>query len=168
MHTYKFASLSALLSTVPFLPWRYRVTMAFSMSNTPYNLDHQIGYLLRKVNQRHLAIFADAIPQLTTTQFAALARLAQLGPMSQNRLGRETAMDAATIKGVVERLIRQGFVTTAPDPNDRRRLTVSLTEAGALAYATAMDAAFTVTERTLSPLTEDEAILLHKLLSRMT
>ena len=139
----------------------------YGMSKTPYLLDDQIGYLLRRVNQRHLAIFADAIPQLTTTQFAALARLAQLGPQSQNLLGRETAMDAATIKGVVERLSRQGLVSTAPDPNDRRRLTVSLTEAGALAYAKAMDAAFTVTEKTLAPLTEDEAEVLHKLLQRM-
>ena len=66
-----------------------------------YVLDDQIGYVLRRVTQRHLALFAQAIPDVTTTQMAVLARLAQLGPQSQNALGRETAMDAATIKGVV-------------------------------------------------------------------
>jgi hypothetical protein len=69
-----------------------------------YHLDDQIGYILRRVTQRHLAIFAALIPEVTTTQFAVLARLAEIGPQSQNHLGRATAMDAATIKGVVDRL----------------------------------------------------------------
>ena len=60
----------------------------------PYVLDDQIGYVLRRVTQRHLAIFSETIPGITTTQFAVLARLAQMGPLSQNLLGRETAMDA--------------------------------------------------------------------------
>lgn len=94
-----------------------------------YALDDQIGYILRRVTQRHLAIFADAIPEVTTTQFAVLARLSQLGPLSQNRLGRETSMDAATIKGVVDRLTKLGLTVTHPDPEDSRapasvRLTV--------------------------------------------
>ena len=87
------------------------------------------------MTQRHLAIFAAAIPEVTTTQFAVLARLIETGPVSQNQLGRATAMDAATIKGVVDRLARLGLVTTAADPADRRRLTVALTDAGTALYA---------------------------------
>ena len=45
-----------------------------------YHLDDQIGYILRRVTQRHLSIFAAAIPEVTTTQFAVLARLAEIGP----------------------------------------------------------------------------------------
>ena len=70
--------------------------MPQGMTRAPYVLDDQIGYILRRVTQRHLAIFAQAIPDVTTTQFAVLMRLAELGPQSQNALGRETAMDAAT------------------------------------------------------------------------
>jgi DNA-binding MarR family transcriptional regulator len=79
--------------------------------------------------------FAAAIPEVTTTQFAVLARLAEIGPVSQNHLGRATAMDAATIKGVVDRLAKLGLVTTTADPADRRRLTVSLTAAGTDLFA---------------------------------
>ena len=71
-----------------------------------YRLDDQIGFLLRRANQRHLSLFAEVIPELTTTQLAALAKLHEQGAMSQNQLGRATAMDAATIKGVVGRLER--------------------------------------------------------------
>ena len=81
-----------------------------------YRLDEQVGYLLRRVNQRHLAVFAGVIPEVTTTQLAAIAKLAELGPLSQNQLGRATAMDAATIKGVVGRLVQRRLVTTVAEP----------------------------------------------------
>jgi DNA-binding MarR family transcriptional regulator len=133
-----------------------------------YCLDDQIGYLLRRVTQRHLAIFAAAIPEVTTTQFAVLARLAQVGPLSQNHLGRETAMDGATIKGVVDRLTRLGYVATGADPDDRRRLTVTLTEAGAALFAARTGTALKVSQDTLSPLTPAERETLLQLLNRLT
>jgi DNA-binding MarR family transcriptional regulator len=133
-----------------------------------YCLDDQIGYLLRRVTQRHLAIFAAAIPEVTTTQFAVLARLAQVGPLSQNHLGRETAMDGATIKGVVDRLTRLGYVATGADPDDRRRLTVTLTQAGAALFAARTGTALKVSQDTLSPLTPAERETLLQLLNRLT
>jgi DNA-binding MarR family transcriptional regulator len=133
-----------------------------------YLLDDQIGFLLRRVTQRHLAIFSAAIPELTTTQFAVLARLAELGAQSQNVLGRATSMDAATIKGVVDRLTRDGLVETAADPDDRRRLTVSLSAKGAALYENRLQAALEVSAQTLAPLTAAEGALLQELLSRLT
>jgi DNA-binding MarR family transcriptional regulator len=133
-----------------------------------YILDDQIGYILRRVTQRHLSLFSDLIPNVTTTQFAVLARLEELGPQSQNLLGRATAMDAATVKGVVDRLSRQGLVQTAPDPEDRRRLTVTLTDAGADLFHALKDSALQVSGRTLEPLTPDERAQLAALLSRLT
>lgn len=133
-----------------------------------YRLDDQIGYVLRRVSQRHLAIFAAAIPEVTTTQFAVLARLAETGPDSQNHLGRATAMDAATIKGVVDRLAKLGYVATAADPADRRRLTVSLTDAGTRLFETRAATALQVTAETVAPLSDEEAQLLKTLLLRLT
>lgn len=136
--------------------------------NQPYSLDDQIGYVLRRVQQRHLSLFSAAIPQVTTTQWAVLARLHQLGPQSQNLLGRETAMDAATIKGVVDRLLRLGLVATAPDRDDRRRLTVSLTDAGRSLYEATTTTALAVSDATLAPLTAQERETLMTLLLRLT
>jgi MarR family transcriptional regulator, lower aerobic nicotinate degradation pathway regulator len=139
------------------------------MSDTPtYHLDDQVGYLLRRVTQRHLALFAGAIPEVTTTQFAVIARLAEVGPLSQNHLGRATAMDAATIKGVVDRLARLGLVATSADPSDRRRLTVALTKAGLALFSARKTTALQVSAETVAPLTADEARLLTSLLTRLT
>lgn len=136
--------------------------------HTPYTLDDQIGYVLRRVTQRHLALFSEAIPEVTTTQFALLARLAEMGEMSQNHLGRAAAMDAATVKGVVDRLARQGYVSTRPDPDDRRRLTVALTDTGRALFDRRVATALQVSARTLEQLTPAEQALLMALLSRLT
>lgn len=132
-----------------------------------YALDEQVGHLLRRVNQRHLSIFAREIPQLTPPQFAVLARLAERGSLSQNELGRAVALDGATVKGVVGRLARQDLVGTAADPGDKRRLIVSLTPAGSALFRQLVPAGFAATRATLDPLTETEQVLLIDLLRRL-
>ena len=133
-----------------------------------YVLDEQVGFPLRRVTQWHLAIFSDQIPHVTTTQFAVLARLAEHWLQSQNQLGRATAMDAATIKGVVNRLGRKGLLSTSADLEDRRRLTVSLTEAGLAMFETHFTKALIISQKTLEPLTQVEQAQLMALLSRLT
>ncbi|SDW68299.1 DNA-binding transcriptional regulator, MarR family [Albimonas donghaensis] len=132
-----------------------------------YRLDAQIGHLLRRANQRHLSIFSDRIPDLTPRQFAALAKLHEDGPVSQNQLGRATAMDAATIKGVIDRLAKRDLVSTAASPDDRRRLIVSLTEAGAALFAALAEDAVAATHATLAPLDPDDRAQLLRLLVRI-
>lgn len=133
-----------------------------------YCLDEQIGFILRRAHQRHTAIFAREIAgDLTPTQFAALARLHELGECSQNRLGRLVAVDAATIKGVVERLQARGLIETAPDASDRRRMIVSLTEKGRNLAREAIASAVRITGKTLKPLSRSEQEALLGLLSRI-
>lgn len=147
-------------------PVRYRERV--EKASAPYVLDDQIGFVLRRVTQRHIGIFTGAIGEVTTTQFAALAKLAELGPLSQNHLGRETAMDAATIKGVVDRLRREGLVATTDDPDDRRRLTVALSDRGAALFARLAPVALDISAETLAPLDPAERDQLLLLLSRLT
>ncbi|MGN6583640.1 MAG: MarR family winged helix-turn-helix transcriptional regulator [Rhizobiaceae bacterium] len=133
-----------------------------------YELDEQIGFLLRKANQRHVAIFARHISDLTPPQFAALAKLEEVGPTSQNQLGAMVAMDAATIKGVIDRLKARKLVASAPDREDRRRIVVSLTAEGRSIVGGLLAAAATITEETLAPLNAREAATLLRLLTRLT
>lgn len=122
-----------------------------------YQLDEQVGFLLRRAHQRHTALFAAHMPAgLTPTQFSALARLHERGPMSQNLLGREIAVDAATIKGVVDRLVTRRLVAVAPDPEDLRRVTVSLTDEGATFVTECIPIAQEISELTLAPLADRE------------
>lgn len=132
-----------------------------------YRLDDQIGFLLRRATQRHLSIFSARLPDLTPTQLAVLAKLHEQGPASQNQLGRETAMDAATVKGVIDRLARRGLVATRPSAEDRRRLRVSLTEEGRALFADAAGEGLAISQATLAPLAPDDRRRLIDLLRRI-
>ena len=132
-----------------------------------YRLQDQVGFLLRKANQRHVAIFASRITDLTPPQFAALAMLGEAGECSQNQLGQMVAMDAATIKGVIDRLKARGFVALSEDPGDKRRLVVALTAAGRDTLQTLLQSAREITGETLSPLNAREAATFVKLLAKL-
>jgi DNA-binding MarR family transcriptional regulator len=138
------------------------------MAARPYILDDQVGFILRQASQRHTAIFAaHMVHGLTPTQFAALARLAEAGASSQNRLGRLTAMDGATIKGVADRLRKRGLIAAVPDPQDRRRVMLDLTDDGRRVAAEAMAAGREITEATLAPLSAQERAALLDLLAKL-
>src|SRR3982074_3217584 len=133
-----------------------------------YVLEEQIGFILRQVWQRHATIFAREIGiNLTATQSAALAKLTETGPCSQNQLGRLTAMDVATVKGVIDRLTARGLTETSADPEDGRRLLVSLTRAGQQMAEKAAPTALTTTRETLAPLDAKERETLVALLSKL-
>ena len=133
-----------------------------------YVLDEQIGFILRQVWQRHATIFAQEIGiNLTSAQWAALSKLTETGPCSQNQLGRLTAMDVATIKGVIDRLTARGLTETRADPDDGRRLLVSLTRAGQQLAEKVAPNALAITRETLAPLDARERETLVELLSKL-
>lgn len=133
-----------------------------------YALDEQVGFLMRRANQRHLSIFAEAMSDLTPTQFAALAKLCELGAISQNALGRATAMDGATIKGVVDRLRAKGLLASSPDPNDQRRILLKPTARGWDLFEAIAPAAHKISKDTLAPLNEAEQTIFLLLLQKLT
>lgn len=131
-------------------------------------LGEQVGFLMRIAMQRHTAIFtARMIDGLTQTQFAALAKLYEVGPCSQNHLGRLICLDAATIKGVVDRLGGRGLVTALTDPKDRRRRAVALTARGREVTEVAQKVAGEISTATLAPLTADEQHAIIRLLKKL-
>lgn len=76
-------------------------------------------------------------------------------------------MDVATIKGVVERLARRGYILTRPDPDDRRRVLISLSPEGRALYRSSVDAARRVTAETLLPLKPQDRATLYRLLKQL-
>lgn len=135
--------------------------------NSDYRLEDQIGFKLRLANQKHLELFARLMPDVTPTQFAVLARLREIGTISQNHLGRLVGMDAATTKGVVDRLRTKGFVSSAKSPVDMRRLEISLTDEGARFAAQAVRTAQDISRATAANLTPRELERLLVLLDKL-
>jgi DNA-binding MarR family transcriptional regulator len=62
--------------------------------------------------------------------YAVLATLAEFGPSAQAQIGRRLGVDRSDMVALLNDLEREGYVSRAPDPADRRRNSVDLTEAG--------------------------------------
>jgi DNA-binding MarR family transcriptional regulator len=127
------------------------------MVSKAYILDEQVGFLMRIAGQRHSVIFQQHVPlDLTPPQFSVLIKVLELGSCSQNELGRRTAMDVATIKGVVDRLRTRKLVTVRSDLKDKRRSVVEPTEE-TKSYADLLkQAGLLISDLTLDPLTATE------------
>jgi MarR family transcriptional regulator, lower aerobic nicotinate degradation pathway regulator len=134
-----------------------------------YDYSEQVGHLLRKAYQRHLGIFEDNVvdPQLTSVQFSVLCALYDLGPSSQADLVRASAIDQATIRGIVQRLEQRKLVTLTSDKGDRRKVILSLTDKGAALTEEMMPRGALISELTMSGLNPAERIALTFLLRKI-
>ncbi|MCJ7997122.1 MarR family transcriptional regulator [Rhizobium cremeum] len=135
-----------------------------------YILDDQVGFLLRLAYQRHMALFTEKMTGgLTPPQFSTLYRLREASePISQNALGRLVGMDAATTKGVVERLLLRELIHVEKDREDRRRYTLFITDAGRRLLDSVLPEMHKISQTTLAPLTPGEQEQFLKLLKRLT
>jgi len=78
--------------------------------------------------------WAGADAGLSLRQYAALSGIRQ-GATSPGELARLWQVTPAVITGVIDRLERRDLVRREPDPDDRRRLRLALTETGLTARA---------------------------------
>ncbi len=135
---------------------------------TGYVLRDQPGVLLRLALRRHTAIFTENMThELTPPQFSVMAKLLEVGPTTQNYLGRLVAFDQATIKGIVDRLQSRGIVALCPDPSDKRRRAVTLTAEGETLAKAAIKRAKEITKKTVAPLSASEQQTLILLLKKL-
>ena len=62
--------------------------------------------------------------------YATLAALEEFGPDSQSGLSDRTGIHRSDLVATINELTARGFVVRAPDPADRRRNTITLTDEG--------------------------------------
>ena len=135
-----------------------------------YRLAHHIGHMIRRAHQRSVSMFLSEFGEiaLTPTQFAALAAIREAGCRSQNLLGRQAAMDPATIQGVLSRLLSRKLVQWETDPNDGRRRLWRLTSEGEKLINRATPLSLECQKKILAPLTPEEQSDLLRLLKKIS
>jgi MarR family transcriptional regulator, lower aerobic nicotinate degradation pathway regulator len=138
-------------------------------SDSDYAFSEQVGHLLRKAYQRHVAIFQrnTCDPQLTGVQFVTLCAVRDRGPSSLNELVQATAVDQATIRGIVERLKARDLITLSSDPNDKRKVVVNLTASGRQMVEDMVPHAKRISELTMAGLNPAERVAMLFLLRKM-
>jgi DNA-binding MarR family transcriptional regulator len=140
-----------------------------TQTSSNYVFSEQVGHLLRRVYQRHVAIFQQSIPdsQLTAVQFVTMCAIQECAPCSLSEIVKATAIDQATVRGIVERLKARQLITVTHDAEDKRKLMVALTTAGADLVSATIPFAHQITESTFGNLNPAERLALMHLLRKM-
>jgi DNA-binding MarR family transcriptional regulator len=76
---------------------------------------------------------------ITVTQYTALTVLEQHPGMSSAQLARHAFVTAQAMEGIVRALVDAGLIDRVRDPENRRRMAISLTPAGVALLAACRD-----------------------------
>ncbi|AFT70563.1 MarR-family transcriptional regulator [Alloalcanivorax dieselolei B5] len=134
-----------------------------------YDFSEQVGHLLRRAYQRHTAIFQrhSCDKQLTAIQFVALCTLVEKGPCSLTDIVQATAIDPATVRGVIKRLKARDWIELSTCPQDQRKVMVTITPLGEALVEEMIPTAQHITDLTMENLNPAERVALLHLLAKM-
>jgi DNA-binding MarR family transcriptional regulator len=124
-------------------------------------LTHTAMYAERLVNEGLAG--ADA----RKWHYAVLVSLRELGPASQATLSRRAGIYRSDLVAVINELADGGYVERTPDPDDRRRNVITITEPGRHHLRRLDKLLTTIQEDLLAPLNPSERDQLTHLLTRL-
>ncbi|MDC0766523.1 MarR family winged helix-turn-helix transcriptional regulator [Streptomyces sp. HD] len=128
------------------------------------------SWLLGRAAARGRALVAEALAAegMKMWHHVVLSAVRDLAPVAQADLGRGVRIDPKDLVGILNDLQSAGLVVRAPDPNDRRKNAVSLTDDGARLLKRCEKAAREANDALLAPLTAAERDRFMDLLIRIS
>lgn len=116
------------------------------------------SWLLGRAAARGRSLVAEALAAegMKMWHHVVLSAVSDLGPVAQAELGRSIQLDPKDMVGVLNDLQGAGLVLREPDPKDRRKNAVSITEEGAHLLGRCEQVAREANDALLSPLSEAE------------
>jgi DNA-binding MarR family transcriptional regulator len=147
--------------------------VAASPKTSPPNLSRlyaRPGFLLRRAHQISAAVFEDACKELglTPAQFGVLTVVQAHPGLGQSSLARALGFDKVTVLRVLRGLQARGLVDRMPAPDNRRNVSVALTEAGLALLQQAQKPAERAYRRLMAPLDRQQQEQLLELLQLLT
>lgn len=127
------------------------------------------GYLVRRLNQIHYAMFYEECKSETITpvQYGVLTVLSLIPGIDQTGLGSELGLDRTTTADVIKRLERKGYISRKVNPDDRRSRQSYVTEEGLRVMGLLQDSMQRAQQRLIEPLTSKDQETFLRLLSAL-
>jgi MarR family transcriptional regulator, organic hydroperoxide resistance regulator len=124
--------------------------------------------LVKTYNHIEAQISADLrADDLTLARVHVMAALDLHGPMSQQALADRLYVTKGNVVGLINKLSARGLVERTASKTDRRSNLLCITPAGREVMERIMPRQHTLIAKLMSPLTEAEAALLEKMLTRL-
>ncbi|MFE6407187.1 MarR family winged helix-turn-helix transcriptional regulator [Streptomyces sp. NPDC057837] len=116
------------------------------------------SWLLGRAAARGRALVAEALADedMRMWHHVVLSAVRDLAPVAQADLGRAVRLDPKDLVGILNDLQAAGLVVREPDPRDRRKNAVSLTERGTRLLKRCEKAARAANDELLAPLSAAE------------
>ena len=132
-----------------------------------YDFEESLGYWLTIATQGlHRAFNDELAPHgLTFRQSQVLLWLVLKEELSQNQLAALMQIEPPTLAGIVDRMLKAGWIQRRSCPQDRRKKLVSVSPKAEPVWETIVECARTVRARAEENLTPSEALELKRLLS---
>jgi DNA-binding MarR family transcriptional regulator len=132
-------------------------------------IEDSLGYVINRVARSFAQELAGELRQrgIGIGQWAVLLFLWARDGMSQADLARVVAIEPPTMVRTIDRMVRDGLVTRAPDPEDRRISRIYLTDRGRVLRDELVPKAAAVNEANLARLTKSEGRTLYRLLAKL-
>lgn len=133
------------------------------------NLWARPGYLVRRLHQIHLGLFADecAAFDITPIQFGLLTVLRDGQVLDQVSLSTKVGIDRTSGADVIKRLQRRGLVERFASSQDRRAMLVRITAEGRHLLSEMQPAMQSAQARLIAPLSEHEQLLFTELMQKV-
>ena len=141
----------------------------FDLTSIPPSFLENAGFVINRVaGQLNRQIEAVIAPlDLNIAQFGLMILLELEGPQAQIMLSRRVGLDRTSIMRSVDLLEARGLVQRHPDPVDRRKHSVALTDAGTALLARTLPKVRAAERKYASVLSEREHKQLMGLLTRL-
>ncbi len=124
------------------------------------------GYLLAQAGGHARRLFGRVLAdfQVSAHHLGVLMALSHLGPTSQQRVSAMVGVDPRNTTPLVDALAARGLLARGPDPEDRRRHLLELTDAGRDLLADLVAASELLEDELLGGLAADQRTELHRML----
>ncbi|MEI9406434.1 MarR family transcriptional regulator [Mesorhizobium argentiipisi] len=129
-------------------------------------MEEQLAYLIASVNRQLEEELTESLrPEgISVEQFRILTTLASNDGRSMRDLAELVLVDPATLTKIIDRMVADGLVYRAPDPDDRRKVLIFLSNRGTVLHDKLKGVLRTQQRALVSRLTEKRAEELASLL----
>jgi DNA-binding MarR family transcriptional regulator len=136
---------------------------------TPRRLKRQLSRLMGMTSVQMRKVASEALGAVGAHKdhFIVLAALEEFGPASQAAIADRVRIYRSDLVAVLNALAEGGWIRRAPDPDDKRRNVITITDAGVRRLAELDRILEDVNERIMAPLDPGEREQLFALVGRL-
>jgi MarR family transcriptional regulator, organic hydroperoxide resistance regulator len=129
----------------------------------------QLAYMIASLNRQLESELEDRLRPggVPIEQYRILEVLDASEPAAMGEIAQQSLIEAPTLTKIVDRMVAEGLVYRAPDPNDRRRVLILATPAGKALFKRLRGVSTAQEQRIVDLLEGEKAAALRSLLKEL-